>query len=123
MERPAAYDPAQLEATAFGIFIGPKAETFELKFDAFARPYIEERQWHPSQRAVPQDDGGLLLSFECAPSYEVTNWVASWREHVRVIKPLKLRAELLNYGAWLIDAYAPEVQARGKVSRAAATVG
>ncbi|MDP1823192.1 MAG: WYL domain-containing protein [Archangium sp.] len=103
---PPGYDAAQLEATAFGIFIGPKPETFELRFDAFSRPYIEERQWHPSQKLVPQEEGGVVLSFECAPSYEVTNWVASWRDHVQVLKPEKLRAELLTYGAWLLTEYA-----------------
>ncbi len=103
---PPGYDVAQLEATAFGIFIGPKPEAFELRFDAFSRPYIEERQWHPTQKLTPQPDGGVVLSFECAPSYEVTNWVAGWRDHVQVLKPEKLRAELLTYGAWLLTEYA-----------------
>ena len=102
---PAGYDAAQLEATAFGIFIGPKPETFQLRFDAFSRPYIEERQWHPTQKLEVQEDGGVVLSFDCAPSYEVTNWVASWRDHVQVLKPEKLRAELLTYGAWLLTEY------------------
>lgn len=103
---PAGYDAAQLEATAFGIFIGPKPESFVLRFDAFSRPYIEERQWHPSQKLEPQPDGGVVLSFECAPSYEVTNWVASWRDHVQVLEPAKLRDELLTYGGWLLTEYA-----------------
>lgn len=103
---PSGYDAARLEATAFGIFIGPQPEEFALRFDAFARPYIEEREWHPSQQVVPQPDGGVLLSFSCAPSYEVTNWVASWRDHVEVLKPEKLRGELLNYGGWLLTRYA-----------------
>jgi predicted DNA-binding transcriptional regulator YafY len=121
MAMPEGYDPAKLEATAFGIFIGPKAETFELRFDAFARPYIEERQWHPTQRLEAQGDGSVMLSFECAPSYEVTNWVASWREHVQVVRPLKLRAELLNYGAWLLSEYtsAPPQPARAGAQVAA----
>lgn len=102
---PPGYDAARLEATAFGIFIGPAPEAFELRFDAFARPYIEEREWHPTQKAEVQPDGGLVLTFECAPSYEVTNWVASWREHVEVLKPERFRSELLNYGAWLLTQY------------------
>ncbi len=103
---PEAYDAAKLEATAFGIFIGPKPEVFKLRFDAYSRPYIEERVWHPSQALVAQTDGGVELTFECAPSYEVTNWVASWRDHVEVLEPEKLRGELLNYGGWLLTQYA-----------------
>jgi predicted DNA-binding transcriptional regulator YafY len=106
MSVPDGYDAARLEATAFGIFIGPKPETFELRFDAYVRPYIEEREWHPTQRLEPQADGGVVLSFQCAPSYEVTNWVAGWRDHVEVLKPETLRSDLLNYGGWLLTRYA-----------------
>ncbi len=102
---PAGYDAERLEATAFGIFIGPSPVRFELQFDAFARPYIEERDWHPTQKLVPSADGGVRLTFDCAPSYEVTNWVASWREHVEVRQPITLRQELLNYGAWILTQY------------------
>lgn len=102
---PPGYDPAKLEATAFGIFIGPSPETFELVFDSFARPYVEEREWHPSQVLEPQPDGGVRLTFTCAPSYEVTNWVASWREHVEVVQPRSLRQELNQYAQWLAQRY------------------
>lgn len=102
---PAGYDAARLEATAFGIFIGPAPQRFALRFDSYARPYIEEREWHPSQRLEPLADGGVHLTFECAPSYEVTNWVASWRDHVEVVEPEALRAELQRYAGWLLARY------------------
>ncbi len=105
-EPPASYDPGELEATAFGIFIGPAPEEVVLRFDAFARPYIEERTWHPSQELTPEKDGGVKLSFRCPPSYEVDNWVASWKDHVEVLAPTKLRQELATYGAWLTARYA-----------------
>lgn len=102
---PPEYDPEKLEHTAFGIFIGKTAEKYVLQFDAFARPYIEERKWHPSETLEQQPDGGVTLRFECTPSYEVTNWVASWREHVEVLEPKKLREELRTYGQWLFAKY------------------
>jgi predicted DNA-binding transcriptional regulator YafY len=103
---PKEYDPEKLENSAFGVFIGKNVESFVLEFDAYSRPYIEERKWHPSERLEPQPDGGVILRFQCTPSYEVTNWVASWREHVEVIEPQKLRAEFRQYGEWLIETYA-----------------
>jgi predicted DNA-binding transcriptional regulator YafY len=102
---PSEYDPEKLENSAFGIFLGKTLETFKLRFDAFARPYIEERSWHPSQDLVALPDGGAELTFTCTPSYEVTNWVASWREHVEVIAPKALRADFTKYGAWLTKTY------------------
>jgi predicted DNA-binding transcriptional regulator YafY len=102
---PPDYDPNRLENSAFGVFIGKSTARFVLEFDAFARPYIEERTWHPTEQRSPTPDGGLVLEFQCTPSYEVTNWVASWREHVRVIEPLALRDELRAYARWLTKAY------------------
>lgn len=102
---PPDYDPQRLENSAFGVFIGKTTENFVLHFDAFARPYIEERTWHPTEHREPQPDGGLLLRFQCTASYEVTNWVASWREHVRVVEPKKLRDELQGYAKFLTTAY------------------
>lgn len=103
---PPDYDPLRLEHSAFGVFIGKATERFHLRFDAFAAPYIEERKWHPTETLTREPDGGVTLRFECTPSYEVTNWVASWREHVTVVEPRKLRDELKAYGAFLASAYA-----------------
>ncbi len=102
---PKEYDPAKLENSAFGVFIGKTAESFVLRFDAYARPYIEERKWHPTERLEPLPDGGVMLRFECTPSYEVTNWVAGWRDHVEVIEPEKLKVEFRGYGEWLSKKY------------------
>ncbi|MBX7096845.1 MAG: WYL domain-containing protein [Myxococcaceae bacterium] len=102
---PPEYDPEKLENTAFGIFIGKAMESYALKFDAFARPYIEERKWHPTETLEPQADGSLVLRFSCTPSYEVTNWVASWREHVEVLEPKALKDELRTYAQWLVGKY------------------
>lgn len=104
-ELPPEYDPDQLEQTAFGIFIGGGTADFELRFDAFARPYIEERLWHPTQQLTPLDDGGVLLKFTCTPSYEVTNWIASWQDHVEVVTPGSTREQLARYGQWLTRRY------------------
>jgi predicted DNA-binding transcriptional regulator YafY len=102
---PPDYDPERLGHSAFGVYIGKDTETFVLDFDAFARPYIEERTWHPSETREALPDGGLRLRFQCTPSYEVTNLVTSWREHVRVVEPRKLREELRSYGEWLTRTY------------------
>lgn len=102
---PPDYDPEKLEHSAFGIFLGAATESYVLRFDAFARSYIEERKWHPSEKIEPQADGGAVLRFQCTPSYEVTNWVASWRDHVEVLEPKTLKAELGAYGRWLVSTY------------------
>jgi len=103
---PKDYDSRALEASAFGIFIGPDPVRYRLRFDAQVAPYILERQWHPSQQLDEEPDGSVTLTFECAESYEVPAWVASWREHVEVLEPASLRAEFLGYANWLAATYA-----------------
>lgn len=102
---PPGYDAEALQGSAFGVFIGPSPVEFALRFDAFARPYIEERRWHPTETTQVGADGSLTLRFTCPPSYEVTNWVASWREHVEVLAPRSLREELRAYAQYLQRAY------------------
>lgn len=106
-EVPDDYDPERLEDSAFGIFLGKERVRFHLRFDAWARPYIEERIWHPSQELRPLEDGGAELTFTCTPSYEVTNWVASWQQHVEVLEPASLRDDLHAWGRWLVERYGP----------------
>ncbi len=103
---PKSYNPAALEQSAFGIFIGKDVEKFKLRFSSKAKPWIEERQWHPSQTCTSLRDGGCMLTFTCTPSYEVTGWVLSWRDQVEVLAPESLKDELKKYGQWLGRQYA-----------------
>lgn len=103
---PPDYDAEKLEASAFGIFIGPDPVRYRLRFDAKVAPYIEERTWHPSQTLEREDDGRVVLTFECAESYEVPAWVASWKEHVEVLEPSRLREDFAGYAEWLAKTYA-----------------
>jgi predicted DNA-binding transcriptional regulator YafY len=102
---PPDYHPEKLEASAFGIFIGPDPIRYRLRFDAAVAPYIEERTWHPTQVLEREADGRLLLTFECSESYEVPAWVASWRDHVEVLEPEKLRDDFAGFARWLAQTY------------------
>lgn len=98
---PRDFDPSQVERAAFGVYSGGEPTTYVLRFGAAAAPYIRERVWHPSQRLRDLRGGGVELSFTCGASYEVSAWVASWREGVEVIEPDALRDELRALGEWL----------------------
>lgn len=105
LEAPPSYDANKLAESAFGIFIGREEVEYELDFDAEMRPYIEERVWHPTEQKTALPNGGMKIKFTCVPSYEVSNWVASWREHVKVIKPAALQDELVAYAEQLLEQY------------------
>jgi predicted DNA-binding transcriptional regulator YafY len=108
---PAGFDAEKWAEGAFNLFPGEKPTTYVLRFDPVIAPYIRERSWHPSQRLRELRGGGVELQFTCGESFEVTSWVASWREWVKVLKPPKLAREMWELGRWLVSAY-PSSSAR-----------
>lgn len=101
---PADFDAEAFEHAAFGIFVGGAPTTYRLFFDEVAAPYIRERSWHPTQ-VLRETPGGVELAFTCHASYEVSAWVLSWGDHVRVEAPASLRSELARTGRWLDETY------------------
>lgn len=104
-EVPAGFDAEKWAESAFTLHPGEKPTTYVLRFDRAVAPYIRERTWHPSQRLHELPDGSVELRFTCGESYEVTSWVASWREWVEVVKPAALRKDLAALGTWMAHAY------------------
>lgn len=102
---PAGYRPEKLEETAFGVFVGTEEKKFRFHFSAELAPFIRERRWHSTQRLRDLDDGRVELTFTCADSPELKNWVASWRDGVEVLEPSSLRAELAALGRALTKRY------------------
>ncbi len=92
-EVPADFSPTEYARSAFGIF-GGKAETVELVFDASIAGYVRERNWHESQKLDDAADGGVRLTLEVAPSFDLKSWVKGFLPHVRVERPASLRAEI-----------------------------
>lgn len=105
MKAPAGYRAQSLEDSAFGVFIGDPVR-FKLRFASSVATFVRERRWHSSQRLRALDDGGVELTFSCADSPEVKNWIASWRADVEVIEPSSLRAEMAALGRALAERYA-----------------
>jgi predicted DNA-binding transcriptional regulator YafY len=104
---PADFDAARYAESAFGIYPGAKPVTYVLRFAPEVATYIRERVWHPSQTLKDLRGGGVELRFRCGESYEVTSWVAGWREWVEVVKPVALRGELRSLGYWMTGFYGP----------------
>jgi predicted DNA-binding transcriptional regulator YafY len=89
-EVPADFSPSEYARSAFGIF-GGEAQTVELLFSPAMAGYIRERSWHESQTLVDEADGGVRLTMEVAPEFELKAWVKGFLPHVRVVRPASLR--------------------------------
>jgi proteasome accessory factor B len=114
---PKDYTPERLEESAFWLFVGTPEVSYRVRFDAEAAPHILERSWHPTQVVKHLRDGGVELSFRCAESYEVTAWVASWREHAELLEPARVRDELKALGETLAARYSMPAPRASKGSK------
>ena len=89
-ETPADFSPSEYARSAFGIF-GGEPETVELVFSPAMAGYVRERSWHESQQLADEPDGGVRLTMEVAPGFELQAWIKGFLPHVRVVRPASLR--------------------------------
>jgi proteasome accessory factor B len=92
-EIPADFSPSDYVRSAFGI-IGGRAQTVELVFAAAIAGYVRERSWHESQTLSDEPDGGVRLTLEVAPSFDLKAWIKGFLPQVEVIRPAALRDEI-----------------------------
>lgn len=104
-EPPPDFDADRWAESTFSLLPGDRPVTYVLRFAPEVAPYIRERVWHPTQRLHELRGGGVELRFRCGESFEVTSWVASWREWVEVRGPRTLRTELARLGRALASRY------------------
>jgi predicted DNA-binding transcriptional regulator YafY len=93
---PPDFDPEAHLAGSWGIMSGEQVSEVVLRFTAAARPFVEERQWHPSQSIQPTPDGGCLLQVQVSEPVEMQPWIRSWGAQVEVLTPDWLRQRIAD---------------------------
>jgi predicted DNA-binding transcriptional regulator YafY len=78
-------------ASSFGVVAEP-ATLVRIRFEPRFALYVEERQWHPSQKVERLADGALELTLEVGGLEELRSWVLSFGSGARVLEPPALRA-------------------------------
>jgi len=100
-EVPADFDFEARTASAFGVVADP-AEPVRIRFAQRWALYVQEHEWHPSQRFEPAGDGGVELAMEVGIGDELRGWVLSFGAGAEVLAPASLRddvaAELARAG-------------------------
>ncbi len=87
---PPDFSPSDYARGAFGI-LGGEPQTVELVFAPVMAGYIRERHWHESQSLAEESDGGIRLTMEVAPGFELKAWIKGFLPHVTVLRPTSLR--------------------------------
>ena len=95
-DRDKTYDIDDVLSNRFGLFPGTPVKV-KLKFNKVAAPHIIDRIWHPTQKMKESASGSLRFEMETAISPELTSWILSWKEHVKVIAPERLVANIKKH--------------------------
>ncbi len=99
--------PEEPYFNSLGPYSGGRAVDVEILFAASAAPYVEEREWHPSQQVARRDDGSVVLRLKVAVDPPLKCWVLGFGHAARVLTPSSLAAEILEEIEEAREQYAP----------------
>lgn len=103
--RPEDFDLHEHFAKSFGVFQGQDDVHVKIWFSPDVRRYVEESNWHASQKLVKQTDGALIAEFHLNDTEEIKRWVMSFGHHAVVMEPELLREQILEELASLVALY------------------
>ena len=85
--------PADLFATSMGVFWGDP-QTVILDFAPSHAPYVQGRQWHPSQQRETTADGRVRMTLQVSIDYALKSWILSFGAGVKVLEPKSLADDI-----------------------------
>ena len=99
--------PEEPYRNSLGPFSGGRVQEVEILFLPDVAPYVEEREWHPSQQMTRNDDGSVVLRMKIAVDPPLRCWILGFGHHARVLKPSALAADILEEIEEAREQYAP----------------
>jgi proteasome accessory factor B len=105
-ERQEDFNAEHYLAHSFGIFAadGPP-QTLRVRFAGPAIRILDEKQFHASQKVIPQPDGSVIVEYELAAFEEFVSFILSWGPHAEVLEPAELRARVQHSLAAALGLY------------------
>jgi len=88
-------DPASLFDNIIGLtYSEGKVEEVLLSFEPIQGKYVKSLPLHRSQRIIKDDKKALVISLNVVPNFELRQKILMMGESVKVLKPLKLAADI-----------------------------
>jgi predicted DNA-binding transcriptional regulator YafY len=104
-EYPPTYTPERQLRGAFGIVRG-ESVAIRVRFRKEVLRAVKRRAWHRSQRVGEVEGDWFEVTFECAASFEVQNWILGWGRNAEVITPAALRESVAREATAMVAVYA-----------------
>jgi predicted DNA-binding transcriptional regulator YafY len=107
--RATAVEAAQSLADSLGINLGGRPESVAIEFLPDAAPYVEEREWHPSQTIERRADGSVVLRMKVVVDWGLMAWVLGFGARARVVSPRRLARQVYEHVQEMHELYAPKI--------------
>lgn len=91
-----SFDPANYFKYSFGITVLGKPEKVQLRFIKSEAEYILTQPLHHSQKVISESNKGLVIQLEVHITQELIQTILGYSEHVKVLKPKKLKQQITN---------------------------
>jgi predicted DNA-binding transcriptional regulator YafY len=107
-EDPKVVDKLRRQVTSGAAFMSgqePKLQDIEIEFQGHARLYLEENPFNRSMQIGKTKDGMFTVKLKAEVNQMLFNWVVSFSDVARVIKPVSLRKWLKEYAEYLMENY------------------
>ena len=105
---PKVVDKLRRQVTSGAAFMSgqePKLQDVEIEFLGHARLYLEENPFNRSMQIGKTKDGMFTVKLKAEVNQMLFNWVVSFSDVARVIKPVSLRKWLREYAEYLMENY------------------
>jgi predicted DNA-binding transcriptional regulator YafY len=81
----------------------PVPENIELQFPYYFKLILSERKFHATQTITINKKGDTILKMKAPIDRELVQWILGWSDRVKVLKPHKLKEEMVKTGEFLIE--------------------
>ena len=91
----------------FGVFVfsDKPVEKVRIKIDGVMARYVQEHDWHETQKFEKQPDGSVIVQFEVVPTQELTNWILQLGCNAEVLEPKPFRQKIASEIAKMSQRY------------------
>lgn len=83
----------------------PKLEKIEIEFEPRARMYLEENPFNRDMKVSKGRNGKISVKMDAENNQLLFNWVVSFGDIARVVKPATLRKKLSGFADYLKEMY------------------
>lgn len=101
--------PEQPYGNSMGPYTGDRTETVAIEFLPSVAPYVEEREWHPSQQIARGEDGSIVVTLQISVDPALRSWILGFGHQARVLEPSSLATDILEELEEAREQYVPPI--------------